>query len=116
MISKANKSILIFCVFAFGFFISNTYSEIVKNSSNTDPDAAQIAAITTLAYLDGEQENIPFSGSINASNTIITINPNNDMEEWRPIGITVVNGLQDTLGNIANGSAGRCTEYKENKH
>ena len=28
MISKANKSILIFCVFAFGFFISNLLRSI----------------------------------------------------------------------------------------
>ena len=82
-----------------------TYSEVVKNSSNTSPDAAQIAEITSLNYLDGAQENILFSGSINAANNIITIRPNADMEEWRPIGITIINGLQDTMGNTAFGSS-----------
>ena len=81
------------------------FSEIIQNSSENIPNSSDIAAITSLSYADGDQENIDFTGSINAGNNIISINPDFDMEEWRPVQINISSGMQDTIGNISNGSS-----------
>ena len=78
---------------------------MVKNSSNNTPTSSQIEALTSLAYLDGAQESIiDFGATINASNNIITINPDSDMEEWRLVQVTFGSGFLDTVGNVAGGA------------
>ena len=76
------------------------FSEIIQNSSENIPNSSDIAAITSLSYADGDQENIDFTGSINAGNNIISINPDFDMEEWRPVQINISSYIWDRALHI----------------
>ena len=50
MISKANKSILIFCVFAFGFFISNLLRSITATLTPVLTSEFDLTVENNVAY------------------------------------------------------------------
>ena len=68
---------------------------------NTDPTNDNIDALFTLAYADTGTNQIPFNASVDNSDTVFTLNPDNNLEERRTIAVSFAGSIFEDLGNNA---------------
>jgi hypothetical protein len=93
-----------------GFILIDTDFEIeseepLRNSGGSETISDEdLRSKITFAYQDGEQETIAYDVDITDQNTLITIDPISDMDEWRLVQVTFASGFLDTAGNVAGGA------------
>ena len=76
-----------------------TFSEpIYQDTDSTAFDTAALASIITLKNTDADGDNIPFTVSINAENTAITIDPTNDLADGT-VYAAITDGYYDAADN-----------------
>ena len=97
-----------------GTNITLTFTEMVrKDASNTDfTGHADLAAILTLARTNASGTAIPYTASINAEKTVITLDPTDDLAEGA-VYVGISGAYYDTNGNAGSAASATFTVARQ---
>jgi hypothetical protein len=79
--------------------ITITFNEAVKLADGTILENSDLASIITLKQTNSSGTDIPFTATINAAKTVITIDPTTDLTASGVVYVEISDGVQDTSGN-----------------
>jgi hypothetical protein len=79
--------------------ITITFNEAVKLADGTILENSDLASIITLKQTNSSGTNIPFTATINAAKTVITIDPTTDLTASGVVYVAISAGVEDTSGN-----------------